>query len=173
MKVVTCFIPGQLRNETLDSIKAHWPGRNLRLHLIEKGDEFEYGRIIADYWKQGDDFAIVEPDIVIRKDVTHAFLNCECEYGCFPYAWTTNIGPALGCTWFRAAFLERYPTAVKEALREPISWRQFDVVLMRHVLARKYGEQPHVHLPAVEHLNEAKKLLPEADPTPMMSVPHW
>lgn len=170
MKVVTCFLPGQLRDETLKALVANC--KDINLICLKPGDDTAYGREIAKLWGNGD-FAIVEPDIVIRKDVAEAFENCSCGYGAFPYPWTTNVGPALGCTWFRQSFMDKYPAAVEEAGPRSISWRQFDVVLMRHVLARKYGEQPHVHLPPVVHLNEEKQLLPDADPTPMMEVPLW
>lgn len=167
-------VPGQWRRESRVALWKHWHRPNeVDFRIIDPEDETAYPRILAELWKEKQDFAVVEPDIVIREDVARAFLTCPCEYGAFPYAWTTDVGPALGCTWFRAAFLEKYPEAMSNVLRKRISWRQLDVVLMRHVLAREYGEQPHVHLPQVQHLNESKKLLPEANPQPLMSVPHW
>lgn len=172
MKIVTVCIPGQLTRETRNSLRKHWRRPlETNVHFIEKEDPFAYVNLISDYWKQGESFAVVEPDIVIRKDVAEAFTSCECLYGCFPYNWTTDVGPALGCTWFRAEFLKEYPDAMEKVKAKNVTWRQLDVVLMRHVLAREYGQQPHVHLPAVQHLN--KPLLPEASPEPMMSVPHW
>jgi hypothetical protein len=169
MKVICCFIPGTLRDETIEALTAY--ARNVHLIVIDSKDQRAYGKTIAKHWRMGEDFMIVEPDIVVREDVMEAFETCDCNYGAFPYAWTTNVGPALGCTWFRSEFLAAYPKAADEAAT--FSWRQFDVVLMRHVLARTWGEQPHVHLPAVVHLNEEKQLLPDADPTPMMEVPLW
>jgi hypothetical protein len=79
----------------------------------------------------------------------------------------------LGCTRWSHDFIARHPDAVRRANRNGVTWRQFDVVLMRHVLARELGEQPLVLLPPVVHLNEAKALLPDADPTPMTEVPVW
>lgn len=169
MRTFTCYVPGTLRDRTLNSL-VRFANKEMILNTIEASDPEDYANQFARQWRLGLSFLVVEPDIVIRRDVMEAADNCGCEYGCFPYAWTTNIGPALGCTWFKDTFIAKYPTAAREAR---ISWRQFDVVLMRHVLARKYGEQPHVHLPPVEHLNEAKRLLPEADPAPMMEVPLW
>jgi hypothetical protein len=46
-----------------------------------------------------------------------------------------------------------------------------DVVVQRRLLAQRYGEQPTVLLPPVEHLNAEKALLPDADPTPVLRVP--
>lgn len=174
MKIVTVATPGAWRDESRRAIWKHWPKPNIHnFHPIEAGDPKAYGLILQYYWELGEDFAVVEPDIVIREDVADAFRDCECLYGAFPYEWLTDVGPALGCTWFRSAFLQKHPDAMREVLAKNISWRQLDVVLMRHILAREYGEQPHVHLPPVEHLNEKKKLMPGANQEPMMHVPHW
>lgn len=172
MKVVTVCVPGQLTRETRNALRKHWR-RPLEtfIHFIDPEAPKAYERIIREYWEAGEDFAVVEPDIVIREDVAEAFQLCPCKYGCFPYNWVTDVGPALGCTWFRSELLHQYPDAMAKVSSKNISWKQLDVVLMRHVLAREYGEQPHVHLPAVQHLN--KPLLPEANPEPLLSVPHW
>lgn len=174
MKLLVAALPGQWRVESRRALGKHWRRPNeLDFRLIEKGDDSAYPKILAELWAQKQDFAVVEPDIVIRADVAEEILHCDCQYGCFPYAWTTDVGAALGCTWFRSSFLEKYPNAMREVMAKNITWRQLDVVLMRHILARKYKEQPHIHLPPVVHLNEAKQLLSEASPEPLMYVPEW
>lgn len=174
MKIVTVYTPGALRDETEEALLLHWAGRGTWVPVeIAVNDPLAYGQIIAELWAAGESFAVVEPDVLVRDDVIDGFLNCPEPYCAWPYAWLTDVGPALGCTRFRAEFLARYPDAMKEVLSTNVSWRQLDVVLMRHVLVREYGEQPHVHLPPVVHLNEAKALLPEANPEPLMSLPAW
>jgi len=169
MRLVCCYVEDQIKDDTILAIEQHWGDADF--HVLSTSDPVGYVKTIHEYWKEAIGIFIVEPDIVIRPDVVDAVLYCDCDYGCFPYEWLTNVGPALGCTWFRSAFMRKYPKAIEEVLNSRISWRQFDVFLMRHLLARQYGEQPHVHLPPVEHLNEHKHLLPNADPTPMMEVP--
>jgi hypothetical protein len=172
-------VQGQLRKETHKALLAHcWPSAasvEILFESIVAGDDRAYGSILSGRWgtatERGDALAIVEPDIVVRPDVIAEFLDNPAPYLCFPYAWTTNIGPALGCTRFSAAFIARYPTLMAEAQLTGVGWQQLDVVIMRRLLADKYGEQPLVLLPPVEHLNERKRLLPDADPTPLMSVP--
>lgn len=174
MKIVTVATPGSWRRESRVSVWRHWHRPNLiQYHPIDPEDQKAYEKILTYYWELGEDFAIVEPDIVIREDVAEAFLNCECVYGGFVYPWLTDIGIALGCTWFRSEFLQKFPTAMKEVAAKNVSWRQLDVVLMRHILARKYMQQPHIHLPPVAHLNPEKQLLPEASTEPLMYVPEW
>lgn len=168
MKIVTCHT-GVIHIDTKQSIERHWSGE-WHTHLIDKRDPTHYTRILTAYWAVGEDFWIVEPDIVIREDVVEAVQSCGCDYGCYPYSWLTNVGPALGCTWFRAPILERHQDAMHYVQSSRVGWQQQDVVLMRHILAAR-GEQPHVHLPPVEHLNPRKQLQEGADPTVMMKVP--
>lgn len=172
MILVTVTIPGALREETLQAIHDHWLGEH-RIHTIQPGDSTGYQRILTDYWEAQEDFCVIEPDIVINQNVSNALLTCDCGYGCFPYAWTTNIGPALGCTWFRQTFLQAYPDAMKQTAARGVTWRQLDVILMRHVLAKTHGCQPHIHLPEVQHLNPNKQLLKEASREPLTYVPDW
>lgn len=169
MRYVCCHTT--LYPQTEQSLLACVPREQLFFQALPLYDPFAYGEVLALQWGFGEDFAVIEQDIVIRPDVVEAFANCPEAYCAFPYAWTTNVGPALGCTRFRADFLQRYPNAMQFVLDMHISYRQLDVVLMRRILAKQFGEQPHVHLPPVEHLNPLQRLRPDADPTPMLSVP--
>ena len=146
---------------------------DVRFTRIDRKDPKAYERILRWYWEAGSSFCVVEQDVVPPSSFEEVLLGDCCDYGCFPYAWLTDVGPALGCTWFRTPFLERYPEVMGLVAAENVSWRQLDVVLMRHVLARDRGEQPHVHLPPADHLNPDKQLLPAASPEPLLSVPHW
>lgn len=156
-----------------------WAGHDeIRLRYVGD-DDHAYGRILLEAWEcWGDDLAIVEPDIVIDRSVVAGFHSCPEPYCCYPYAMTTNIMPALGCTRFSLPFREQYPNAVREALELPGGYgaghfRSVDVCLQRYVLAREYGIQPHVHLPAVTHLNEKQALRPDAPREVVMEVPLW
>ena len=157
-----------LRPETIQALSDFWQG-DIHYSLLDAGDVFSYSYLLSAYWDLGESFAVIEPDIVIRADVDDAFHNCPEPYCCFPYAWQTHVGPALGCTRFRAEFLARFPDAMQKATRHRIGWRQLDVVLLRHVLAREYKQQPHVHLPPVEHLNPRQQA--RADAPLLLEVP--
>lgn len=178
LRITCCHTPGQLCDETREALCRHQlPGTHVLFTEIPAGDPHAYGHALAAQWKlaleRGHALAVVEPDIVVRRDVIVSFLTHEAGYVAYPYPWTTDVGPALGCNRFSAAFIARYPTAMREAVDSGVGWEQLDVVFVRHVLARKYGEQPTVLLPPVVHLNEAKELLPGASSVPLMSVPHW
>lgn len=172
MRFVCPYVEGMLRHETEVALRAH--ARDLiEWRLLPADDVSAYGKLIAELWESGDSFAIIEQDIRVRADIVDGFLSCPEPYCAYPYSWMTDVGPALGCTRFRAELTRDYPTAAEEAVLKNVGWQQFDVILMRHVLVRRYGLQPHVHLPVVEHLNEAKALLPDANPNPLTSLPAW
>ncbi len=140
------------------------------------GDEYAYGRLLDELWSCGISFCIIEQDIQIRADVLSSFEDCPHEFCAFPYAWTTTVGPALGCTRFRREFMEEYPNAMEQALDVPSAhgnpghWKQLDWALICKVLVHGHGLQPCVHLPPVEHRNTAQALLPGADPTPQTVI---
>ena len=174
--VVCCYTPGRIHKATEDALIANSAGMRIQfIANIDPDNPFDYGRRLGTWWDLaylgGNDLAIVEPDIVIRADVADAFLNCPGTYCAYPYDLQTDVMPALGCTRFRHEFIARYPDAMQQAVDTGVGFRQFDVAFQRYVLVGQHGEQPHVHLPKVEHLNEAKRLLPEANPEPLMMLP--
>lgn len=168
-------VPG-VRSETVEALERYVKAPDM-VRVVDVGhDPYAYGRLLRECWKSGLDFAVVEHDIVIREDVYDAFHDCEGGYCCFPYAWTTCVAPALGCTRFRKEFTLAHPDAIDEALAmpsyigEPGHWKQLDVFLMRRVLRDRYGLQPCVHLDPVEHLNPEQQLRPEASSEPVLEV---
>lgn len=178
LRIVCCSVPGQLRKETRAALQAFTPiFVDIAYSPVKADDDTDYGRVLAAHWTQcvldGLALAIVEPDIVVRPDVIDAFLNCPCEYGGFPYSWGPEVGIALGCTRFRAEFIQRYPDLMARAVAKGVGWQQFDVVVQRHLLVREHGEQPHICGATVEHLNPLKQLRPDGNPTPLASLPAW
>ncbi len=177
LRILCCYTPGQLRQKTSDALIRFAMSRAQVFFIeISPDDPYGYGRELQVMWHDsvahGTDLAVVEQDVVVRPDVIDSFLDCECLYGGHPYSWGTDVGIALGCVRFRHEFTQRYPTVVAEAAAR-CTWTQLDVVLQRHFLVREHGEQPHICGPAVEHLNPAKQLRPDADPRPLATLPAW
>ena len=142
-----------LRLEAWKALREHTGHRALFRSVA--GDAHDYACLVTEWWERGSDFALVEHDIVIRADVVEAFETCPEPWCAFPYEWTTNIGPALGCTRFRSALMKERPEAARMALREAPHFRQFGWYLTERALE---GHHPHLHLPCVEHLNEEQRL---------------
>lgn len=159
MRLVCAYT--DLRPATRRAVAA-WPDREF---VYVGGDDYEYGRLLRELWEDGETVYLCEHDMVPTLAQLEEIAACSCDYGCFPYAWTTCVGPAMGATKFSADLMATYPDVMEIACRipsnygEPGHWRQLDVWVQAAVLRDWYGEQPHVHLPPVTHLNEAQKLL--------------
>lgn len=175
MKVITVHTPCALQDETAAALRQAMPYVQWEREEIEPSETTAYGKILAYWWEEchrrGESMFVLEPDIVIRPDVREAFKFCPEPYCAFPYELLTDVMPALGCTRFSAAFIRKYPTLMRDAVATRVGFRQFDIVVQRHILVAQFGEQPHVHLPPVVHLNESKRLRPDASPVPLMSLP--
>lgn len=167
MKVVVPYT--ELNRATLFSVEVTANPRALFAKL-DPNDEHAYGKLFASIWAQGETFCWIEHDIEIGPSTIYDFRACSYGYCAAPYPWTTDVGPAMGCTRFRDSFIAKYPGAVDEALNSGVGFRQFDIVFQRHVLVGKYGEQPHVHAPVIHH-NPAQALRPDASPEPLMTIP--
>lgn len=173
MRIVVPFT--DLKAETRRALLAHADGHELDFVFVGESDT-AYCELLQAVWAEGKAFAIVEHDIVIGPATIPGFDSCPEPYCAAPYAWTTQVGPALGCTRFRTELLDLVPDAMEQVAAMPSNWgaaghhRQLDVFLMRRVLRDRHGLQPHVHLPPVEHLNPKQALLPSASPEPRMEV---
>lgn len=180
MRVVVPFTPERLTGATIDSVLAASKHAGALVRDVSfwdvSGSDTAYLEVLALHWAGGEDFVLVEHDVVPHLTALLELGLCSCAYCCFPYAWTTCVGPALGCTRFRAELLESVPDAVEQVARIPTAygppghWRQLDVHLMRNVLRDTHGLQPHVHTPAVTHLNPGQQLQPGADREPVLEV---
>lgn len=159
-------------------------GADVKLYLAQVGGDdgdypgdTGYAQLLHKLWNAGETFAIVEHDVQVHEAVLDEFDACAEPYCAFPYPLREYLAPALGCTRFRGELLAELPDVMDRVLRVPTNWgppghwRQLDVVLMRTVLLNRYGLQPHVHMPAVEHLNPTMRLKPGAPAR--LEVPSW
>ena len=175
LRVVVHYVPGLLRHETEDALAVYsTPRSSVEYRPVDPRDPTDYGKKIAAMWREcaesSDDLVLIEHDVEIGPTTLFDFRACSHLYCGNPFAWVTNVGVAMGCTRFRAEFIEEFAFAVDEALAIAPHFRQFDVIFQRRVLAKRYGAQPHVHAPVV-HLNEEKRLRPGASPVPLEGVP--
>jgi hypothetical protein len=167
----------RLRPETSGALDVA-ARRGHELEYVDvSGSDTAYAELLADLWADGRGFILVEHDIVIRPGLLDELARCGHDYCAAPYALREYVAQALGCTKFASRLLAGFPDVMERVLRVPTNfgppghWRQLDTVLMRTVLLNRYGLQPHLHLPTVEHLNEAKQLR-EGAPT-LLEVPTW
>lgn len=158
---VVCPHAGEPHPDTIATLAA-WGGS---VELVDiSGSPYAYGQLLRELWAAGEDFLIVEQDIVASPAAFAEMITCPNPYCAAPYPWSTTLGPALGFTRFRSLLLRCHPLAADIACRlpsdygEPGHWRQLDVRLMQSVLRDHVGLQPCCH-PPVEHRNPASRLI--------------
>lgn len=116
-----------------------------------------YTLLLQELWEQGETFAIVEHDIVIRPDTLDAFEDCDQPWCSYTYPFRDTHIAGLGCTRFRAELLAAHPDAVAKTWRETTAvhpagnWCNLDQRLTNALVAA--GATRHLHGPPVGHLN--------------------
>lgn len=154
MRVVVPF--NHLHPDTHQALKD-WPGVEFR---STRDDDYAYGRLLRELWADGEDFLLVEHDVVPTPEHLARMAECPNPYCAAPYAWQQAVGVTLGFTRFRSILLRTYPDAAEIACRIPHPRGEpghyatpLDVWLQAAVLRDLYGLQPCCHLPPVAHRN--------------------
>lgn len=128
------------------------------------GSPFDYSRLLATLWADGESFMVVEHDIELTARAYMEAVQCACMWATNPYR---GAGPsfdkavmldrALGCTRFRAELLAGFPEAVNVAnslddggaVCPPGHWKRLDCRLLG--VLRQAGHVPHVHSTVIHH----------------------
>lgn len=128
-----------------------------------------YWAALCDIWAKGEDFAIIEHDVICRPDVVEQFDACPepwCTFGyssmCHPAcreAWANQ----LGLTRFRAEVMAKCPDALTSIPEDQRNWHNLcdhiagnkvhgvDQPTLRPGSLRAAGFGHHWHEPYVEH----------------------
>lgn len=122
-----------------------------------------YWRFLADLWRAGESFIIVEQDVEIHAGVVRALTYCPELWCVFPYQGPRNYGDgsfpvfdqALGCTRFRASLMIDHPAlfdAIGAGDSDPTRaryWQGLDSQVAASL--RSLGHRAHAHLPPATH----------------------
>lgn len=113
-------------------------------------DEQAYWRLLRDLWKSGEDFAIVEQDMVVPLNALASFANCRREWCAVPYWMYGSWGAWHGVTRYRGGLTRRL-RELPEAIRCR-DWPTLDSAWINHL--REAGmNEAHWHWPPATHLN--------------------
>jgi len=113
--------------------------------FVEVEPEQGYRELLAELWRRGEAFTLVEHDVVPTRAQLAELGACPepwCHYGYFPGHWI----PVFGCCRFSAELI----AGTAGAWGDPSwHWGQLDARFAQHARAR--GWTPHWHSPHVRH----------------------
>ena len=120
------------------------------------GDEFAYGRLLAELWRDGDSFLIIEHDIEATIRALEEARCCGCPWGANPYRHGRSglLREALGFTRFSSDLLRDFPDAVERSDEIKVQergpdWLYLDGRLHATLVAAGYAV--HMHRAEVGH----------------------
>lgn len=117
------------------------------VHLMT--DDFAYGRMFAQLWAEGEDFAIVEHDIVPWPGALQGLCDCPRDYCGHYYQISGKLGGTLGCVKFGADLIE----SVGPLDTSSVHWNRLDGVVAAAIEAATGADDFHIHTPPVAHLH--------------------
>lgn len=119
----------------------------------------DYWSLLSLLWRCGEDFCIVEHDIVVGPGTLDSFEACPQEWCTSPYKYLRGTYWGLGCTRFRAPLMAAYPELLDEVGEVdapghgPKHWCTLDACITR-ALMRRRREWPHQDHGEVAHLSD-------------------
>ena len=124
-------------------------------------DPEAYWRLLRDLWRSGEDFLIVEHDMVLPDGALHTFDSCRREWCAHPYFMYGTWGTWHGVTRYRGGLTRRLPNLPDEIRSR--TWPSLDSAWINHLRLAGVNEA-HWHWPPARHLNPAHP--PMAVPCP-------
>jgi hypothetical protein len=121
-------------------------------------DDEAYFRLLERLWTAGEDFAIVEQDIVVEPDTLESFRACPHSWCCAPYPYLKGVYSGLGCVRFRSELMRRLPDLMERVairaneLHPPKHWCTLDAWVQR-TMAAAYSQRPCQRHKPVGHLH--------------------
>lgn len=115
-------------------------------------DPLGYGDLLADAWKDGSGFILVEDDVAPWPGALAAIAACDCPWCGYDYSigfGRFGMG-TLGCVKFSAALVAACPD-LWEAWAG-VHWHALDASVVRAVASVTQRDRFHEHTPAVAHV---------------------
>ncbi len=109
--------------------------------------EYGYYNLLADLWRAGETFVVIEHDIVVYPGAIGAMLDCDHGWCGTVYPYRAAEIACLGCTKFSAEFIAAHPGVPAWVAAREHGWRYLDTQWAAALLP----ERIHEHRPAVGH----------------------
>lgn len=133
----------------LDASGYGWEPRDV------SGSDTAYWDVLARLWDAGEDFAVVEHDVIPAAGALASFEACGHDWCGAPYPYLAGTYAGLGCTRFRAAVMARHPdlmdvvAAMSNDSHQPRHWCTLDAWIQ--AVLRQRGENMCTAHPEAGH----------------------
>lgn len=129
-------------------------GYRVEMARLDPTDSEAYWRLMAALWHSGDDFCLVEQDMVVPEGGLARLEACPEEWCGIPYWLYSSWGVWHGVTRYRASLTARFPDIPEQI--ETRRWASLDSAWINHL--RLHGlEEAHWHWPPARHLNPRRE----------------
>lgn len=156
MRVVCAYAPARLRRGTIDALVDQSPSCEF---VDVSGAQDAYWSLFRDLWRAGEDFMLVEHDILIAPGTVEAFTRCPEPWCAAPGGIDVarkmarrrtsrdHVEAYLQCNRWRAAAMAAHPDAADIAEHD---WRRMDGQLLsslrERVAVHSHHELATLHL---------------------------
>ena len=123
-------------------------GYDVEAYDLSDGDE-AYWNLLRQLWLSGDDFLIVEQDIVVPSGAIERLAACPREWCAVPYRLGSVWGCWHGLTRYRGTLTRSLPGLPDEIRNR--HWSSLDSAWINHLRKAGYPEA-HWHWPGAVHL---------------------
>ncbi len=153
MRVICPFT--ELEPETRDAIDL--TGRQCE-YVDVSGSDDAYWALLAELWKAGREFCIIEHDVVPGRGSLDELEDCPGDWCSFAVAYGTGAHAGLGCVKFSTRLLGQLPYALEriearcDDTHPPKHWCRLDAWLNEYL--RNHEQRPCIHIPALTHLRD-------------------
>jgi hypothetical protein len=155
--VLVPYVRGSLRDQTVDALRSQ-SDATIVLQDVG-GSQWDYFEAVSRLVDYGEDFAIVEQDIVMPPDGIAQYLSCSEAWDCFDYpiykGMISQVDPfgvpgAWGAVRFRKQIFRDLRYALDHADRA--TWSAIAANVEACLVSM--GHRPHLHTPPAGHLHD-------------------
>jgi len=150
--IVPYMKPSSVLQTVVDALRIQFV--QPRLVKLHKSPE-AYWELLQQTWSKGDEFFIVEQDIIVWPGAINEMRNCEELWCTLPSLCHGNIVAAtFGCVKFSAQLIAENQDIWDKVAERSKVWFVQDSGFSKEMMA--INKHPHVHFPAAIHLNEVQ-----------------
>lgn len=148
VKLIIPYVkPNHLLQTVIDCLRIQFVQPQLR----KVGDNEDYWKLLSGLWDEGEEFFIVEQDVIVWPGAIPVMQRCENEWCHLPSLCQGRVCKGtFGCVKFGASLIAKHPDVWQTTNRE---WYHLDYEIHKALESDKTVGNC-IHWPAASHLNE-------------------